>query len=136
MVSLKAALFPLPLYSPPFPFTPVDLPCDALSRNRWRKKKFQLSVSNPKSKYVAYLSVLSQFSNCQGLGRKNKLETLKTDRILYHTSNYKHNQHIYIYICIERERSIDRCIHIYVYIYIYMYTHTCMIYVLTNVLYP
>ena len=40
---------------------------------------FKLSVSNPKSKYVAYLSVLSQISNCQGLGRKNKHEILKTD---------------------------------------------------------
>ena len=39
-----------------------------------------MSVSNPKSKYVAYLSVLSQISNCQGLGRKNKHEVLKTDR--------------------------------------------------------
>ena len=41
---------------------------------------FKLSVSNPKSKYVAYLSVLSQISNCQSLGRKNKHKILKTDR--------------------------------------------------------
>ena len=34
-----------------------------------------------KCKYVAYLSVLSQISNCQGLGRKNKHEMLKTDHI-------------------------------------------------------
>ena len=39
-----------------------------------------LSVSNPKNKYVAYVSVLSRISNCQGLGRKNKFEILKTDR--------------------------------------------------------
>ena len=39
-----------------------------------------MSVSNPKSIYVAFVSVLSQISNCQGLGRKNKHETLKTDR--------------------------------------------------------
>ena len=39
-----------------------------------------MSVSNPKNKYVAYVSVLSQISNCQGLGRKNKHEILKTDR--------------------------------------------------------
>ena len=32
------------------------------------------------SKYVAYLSVPSQISNCQGLGRKNKHDILKTDR--------------------------------------------------------
>ena len=38
------------------------------------------SQIDPKSKYVAYLSVLSQISNCQGLGRKNKHEILKTDR--------------------------------------------------------
>ena len=42
-----------------------------------------MSVSNPESKYVAYLSVLSQISNCQGLGRKNKHDNLKTDRNLY-----------------------------------------------------
>ena len=34
----------------------------------------------PESKYVAYLSVLSRISNCQGLGRRNKFEILKTDR--------------------------------------------------------
>ena len=47
----------------------------------FKSQNFKLSVSNPKSKYVAYLSVLSQISNCQGLGRKNKHEILKTDRI-------------------------------------------------------
>ena len=41
---------------------------------------FKLSVSNPKSKYVAYVSVLSRISNCQSLGRKNKHAILKTDR--------------------------------------------------------
>ena len=41
---------------------------------------FKLSVSNPKNKHVAYVSVLSRISNCQGLGRKNKLEILKTYR--------------------------------------------------------
>ena len=38
----------------------------------FKSQNFKLSVSNPKSKYVAYLSVLYQISNCQGLGRKNK----------------------------------------------------------------
>ena len=33
-----------------------------------------------KSKHVAYVSVLSQISNSQGLGRKNNFEILKTDR--------------------------------------------------------
>ena len=32
--------------------------------------------------YVAYVSVPSQISNCQGLGRENKHETLKADRII------------------------------------------------------
>ena len=43
---------------------------------------FKSSVSNPKSKYVVHLSVLSQISNCQGLGSKNKHEILKTDRTM------------------------------------------------------
>ena len=46
------------------------------------RKISKLSVSNPKSKYVAYLPVLSQISNCQGLGRKNKHEILKTDHTM------------------------------------------------------
>ena len=43
-----------------------------VSFHNFKSQMFKLSVSNPKSKYVAYLSVLSQISNCQGLGRKNK----------------------------------------------------------------
>ena len=45
-----------------------------------KSQDFNLSVSNPNNKYVAYLHVLSQISNCQSLGRKNKHEILKTDR--------------------------------------------------------
>ena len=45
-----------------------------VSFHDFKSRNFKLSVSNPKSKYVSYLSVLSQISNCQGLGRKNKLE--------------------------------------------------------------
>ena len=52
---------------------------DTVSFRYFKSQNFKLSVSNPKSKYVAYLSVLSQISNCQGLGRKNKHEILKTD---------------------------------------------------------
>ena len=48
-----------------------------------KSQNFKSSVSNPKNKYVAYVSVLSQISNCQGLGRKNKFEILKTDRSTY-----------------------------------------------------
>ena len=51
-----------------------------VSFHNFKSQNFKLSVSNPKSKYVAYLSVLSQISNCQSLGRKNKHDILKTDR--------------------------------------------------------
>ena len=40
----------------------------------FKSQDFKLSVSNPKSKYVAYLSVLSQISNCQSLGRKTNMK--------------------------------------------------------------
>ena len=52
----------------------------AVSFHNFKSQNFKSSVSSPKSKYVAYLYVLSQISNCQGLGRKNKHEILKTDR--------------------------------------------------------
>ena len=51
-----------------------------VSFHNFKSQNFKLRVSNPKSKYVAYLSVLSRISNCQGLGRKNKHVFLKTDR--------------------------------------------------------
>ena len=51
-----------------------------VSFHNFKSQNFKLSVSNPKNTYVAYVSVLSQISNCQGLGRKNKHEVLKTDR--------------------------------------------------------
>ena len=54
-----------------------------VSFHNFKSQNFKLSVSNPESKYVAYLSVLSRISNCQGLGRKNKHGILKTDRISY-----------------------------------------------------
>ena len=55
--------------------------CVTVSFHNFKSQNLKLSVSNPKSKYVAYVSVLSQTSSCQGLGRKNKHENLKTDRI-------------------------------------------------------
>ena len=58
-----------------------------VSFHDFKSQNFKLSVSNPKSKYVAYVSVLSQISNCQGLGRKNKHENLKTDRVHIPTLN-------------------------------------------------
>ena len=54
-------------------------PYHAVSFHNFKSQNFKSSVSNPKSKYVAYLSVLSQISNCQSLG-KNKHDILKTDR--------------------------------------------------------
>ena len=48
----------------------------------FKSRKFKLSVSNPKNKYVAYVSVLSQISNCQSLGRKNEHDILKTDHTI------------------------------------------------------
>ena len=51
-----------------------------VSFHNFKSQNFKLSVSNPKNKYVAYVSVLSQISNYQGLGRKNKHEILKADR--------------------------------------------------------
>ena len=53
---------------------------ETVSCHNFKSRNFKLSVSNPKSRYAAYLSVLSQISNCQGLGRKNKHEILKIDR--------------------------------------------------------
>ena len=53
---------------------------DTVGFHNFKSQNFKLSVSNPKSKYVAYLSVPSQISNCQSLGRKNKHDILKTDR--------------------------------------------------------
>ena len=55
--------------------------CDTITFHNFKSQDFKLSVSNPKNKYVAYVSVLSQISNCQGLGRKNKHAILKTDRM-------------------------------------------------------
>ena len=54
-----------------------------VSFHNFKSQKIKLSVSNPNNKYVAYVSVLSQISNCQGLGRKNNFEIMKTDRIVY-----------------------------------------------------
>ena len=63
----------------------IDIPnYVTVSFHNFKTQIFKLSVSNPKSEYVDHLPVLSQISNCQSLGCKNKHETLKTDRI----SNY------------------------------------------------
>ena len=59
-----------------------------VSFHNLKSQSFKLSISNPKSKYVVYLSVLSQISNCQGLGRKKTNEILKTDR----TTNFTYSE--------------------------------------------
>ena len=51
------------------------------SFHNFKTQNLKLSVSNPRSKYVACLSVLSRISNCQGLGHKNNFEIMKIDRI-------------------------------------------------------
>ena len=55
-------------------------PRHTVSVHNFKSQNFKLSISNPKGKHVAYLPVLSQILNCQGLGRKSKFEILKTDR--------------------------------------------------------
>ena len=96
-----------------------------VSFHNFKSQDFKLSVSNPKSKYVAYVSVLSQISNCQGLGRKNKHEILKTDRIycvyMYVCMYVCIYIYIYAYIYIYRERDVYMYIHTYIHIYIYIY---------------
>ena len=67
---------------------------DTVSIHNFKSRNFKLSVSNPKSEYVAYVSVLSQISNCQSLGGKQTHEILKTDRMIYNTRSY------YIMICV------------------------------------
>ena len=56
-----------------FHVRPYPVPC-TVSFHNFKSQIFELSVSNPKNKYVAYVSILSQISNCQGLGRKNNFE--------------------------------------------------------------
>ena len=108
-------------------------PCASgtVSFHNLKSQNFKLSVSNPKSKYAAYLSVLSQISNCQGLGRKNKHTILKTDRtsprsweapdpLQDATLSSVIYLYIYLYVC----RGVCTYMHMYVYIYIYTHTYT------------
>ena len=93
-------------------------------------------------KYVAYLSVLSQISNCQGLGRKNKHEMLKTDRVQsitlcyimlqYNSICFVMTQQLYCtVVChVSCNYIICNAMCIYIYIYIYIYTHTYSPYVI------
>ena len=83
-------VLPLPVVGPlPAPQVGLEDLASTVSFRNFKSQNFKLSVSNPKSKYVAYVSILSQISNCQGLGRKNKHEMSKTDR------NNDNNDRIY-----------------------------------------
>ena len=85
-----------------------------VSFHNFKSHNFKLSVSNPKSKYVAYVYVLSRISNCQGLGHKNKHEIWKltaSPRFPYMINGYIKVILIYIYI--------------YIYIYTHIHTHVC-----------
>ena len=110
------------------------------SVHNFKSQNFKLCVSNPKNKYAAYVSVLSQISNCQGLGCKHKHEMLKTDskhlpvdsgtrpragcasastnHIILNIAYLSLSIYIYIYTYI---------IHIHIYIYIYIYMLLCVI---------
>ena len=94
-----------------------------VSFHNFKSQILKLSVSNPKSKYVVYLSVLSQISNYQGLGRKNKDEILKTVIIIWYC----------ITCCIQYMIVYNV---FYIYIYIYMFIHMCVyvyIYIYTRI---
>ena len=92
-----------------------------VSFHNFKSQIFKLSVSNPKSKCVAYLSVLSQISNCQGLVRKNKHDILKTDR------TNTNNSCLVLKVRVHRAAVdlLDLCF-VCIYIYIYIYIYTCV----------
>ena len=87
---------------------PCWLIAATVSFHNFKSQNFKLSVSNPKSKYVACLSALSQISNCQSLGGKNKHDILKTDHTWSQTNqtssrkpSWSRTQYMYMYICIH-----------------------------------
>ena len=104
----------------------------AVSFHNFKPQNFKLSVSNPKNKYVADVSVLSKSSKSQGLGRKNKFETLKTDRRPY-ARRVPDLPYVYIYIYIHTYASLSLSLYIHVsYIYIYLFSYI-YIYIYTYV---
>ena len=110
------------------------------SFHNFKSQSFKLSVSNPRSKSVACLSVLSQISNCQGLGRKHKFEIMKTDRNACVLQTWRTMQQITEILDTTKQRieqtrphwtsSVGQIVraytYIHVYIYIYIYTHICI----------
>ena len=92
-------------------------PCTVSFQNL-KSRNFKLSVSNPESKSVACLSVLSQISNCQSLGRKNKFEILKTDRKDPKGTNTKVTSAQRSLLCLAIHMYVYICIYIYIYVYV------------------
>ena len=105
-----------------FPAMSRTVPC-TVSFHNFKSQNFKLSVSNPKSKYVAYLSVLSLISNCQGLGRKNKHEIVKTDRTVHCTQTRFGGSDDQVCVCVCVCVRMRVYIYIYIYTYIYIYIH-------------
>ena len=87
-----------------------------VSFHNFKSQNFKLSVSNPKNKYVAYLSVLSQISNCQSPGRKNKHVFLKTDRSIFITITSINNSNTTV-IVIAILQGVQGARRPYIYIY-------------------
>ena len=65
--------------------------CEYGQFHNFKSQNFKSSVSNPKNKYDACVSVLSQISNCQGLGLKNKHEIRKLTVVPLLDSNFPGN---------------------------------------------
>ena len=100
-----------------------------VSFHNFKSQNFKLSVSNPKSKYVAYLSVLSQISNGQSLGRKNKHEILKTDRSDSSSLSRRIASHRTLSCkasLFVRSPAVDVYVCIYIYIYTHIYIYICI----------
>ena len=113
-----------------------------VSSHNFKSQNFKLSVSNPKSKYVDDLSLLSQIWNCQGLGRTNKHEILKADRrsqilrAIFRPPMSVSPIIVIITVILVTIIVIITCIIVtiivsiaFTYIYIYVYTYGCVIYI-------
>ena len=88
-------------------FWASELEHDTVSFHNFKSQNFKLSVSNPKNKYVAYLSVLSQISNCQSLGRKNKHDILKTDRTIDRVMERIYNDRVIDVVIELRQKQVE-----------------------------
>ena len=95
-----------------------------VSFHNFKSQNFKVSVSNPETKDDAHLSVLSQNSNCQGLGRKNKHDSLKTDRISSGDLRAPHEARVRLEQGLQEQYCICKCMYVCMYIYIYIYIYT------------